>query len=492
MQTLTEIIQENCSETLSQADLDWLHVLVADWQILSDLAPADLILWLPTVDNRFIAVAHCRPATAVTVHLDDIIGLYMPATGSTELQKTLKSGRIIRDDAPRWAGSYSVQQIYVPVVRDGRTIAVVSCETNLGASTSSTSADRWFANSAEILMHMIASGEYPYEATPSSAFNGAPRVIDGVIRLDADGLVLGISPNARSCFRRLGVASKLVGEPLVEQVSAQVMPGKNTVDEALPLVLMGRAAWRTEVESPGATISFRALPLIRRGEREGAIVLCRDVSEVRRIEREIMSKEATIREIHHRVKNNLATVSALIRLQSRRSQNPEVKQALSEAERRVSTISTVHEALSHTLEGEFDYTPLARTILTNAALLASSDQQVSVRLEGDFGKVDADRASTLSTVLAELVANSVEHGYRNYGGEITVRVSREEDFARIIVSDEGEGFDPQRKGKGLGTQIVQSLVNAELHGYVDWVANDAGGTDAVVVGQVQQKKKSKA
>ena len=328
-------------------------------------------------------------------------------------------------------------------------------------------------------MKMIASGEYPYKATPTSAFNGAPRVIDGVVRLDAEGIVLGSSPNARSCFRRLGVQTPLVGEQLVERVTeCAVRRSSATVDEALPLVLMGRAAWRTEIESEGATLSLRALPLTRRGERQGAIVLVRDVSEMRRIEREIMSKEATIREIHHRVKNNLATVSALIRLQQRRSNNPEVKMALAEADRRVSTIATVHEALTQALEGTIHYMPLARTIVTNAALLASSAHTVSATVTGDFGMVDADCASTLSTVLAELVANAVEHGYAEYGGEIEVVASRDGDFANICVTDHGLGIQADRTGTGLGTQIVTSLVEAELHGSIVWERRESGGTDA--------------
>ncbi|OKL49845.1 hypothetical protein BSR29_02575 [Boudabousia liubingyangii] len=486
MQNLTEIVRENSSLDLSEADLDWLHVLVADWQILSDLAPADLILWVLREDGNFIAAAHCRPSTAATVHLDDIVGLYRPTSRCEALRAALEEKRVSVPSAPRWAGSYSVQETVVPVVRQGRAIAVLTAESNLGAATSFTNGDRWFYDSADLLMKMISTGDYPYEATPSSAFNGAPRVIDGLVRLDEEGVVLGISPNARSCFRRLGVSGHLLGTILVEQVTAKVSDGINTVDEALPLVLMGRAAWRTEVESAGATISLRALPLRISGERCGAIVLCRDVSEVRRIEREIMSKEATIREIHHRVKNNLATVSALIRLQSRRSDNPQVKAALAEAERRVSTISTVHEALSSSLEPDLEYTSVARTIVTNAALLASSKPGIETVLEGSFGRVDADCASTLSTVLAELVANAVEHGYPDGAGRIEVLVERGERSVRVTVRDFGPGIDLDRTGKGLGTQIVSSLVTAELRGQIQWLRREEGGTDAIFTAVVDR------
>ncbi|OKL48122.1 sensor histidine kinase [Boudabousia marimammalium] len=486
MQKFREIITKNASPELSNQQIDWLQVLVSDWQILADLSPADLVLWIPTSDNRFIAVAHCRPATAVTVHLDDIVGLYTSSSKASFLNEARRSMKVISPQAPRWAGSYSVQETAVPVVRNGVCIAVMSAETNLGASTSTSNMDAWLSNSAQIFMKMIANGEYPYRATPTSAFNGAPRVVDGVVRLDEDGIVLGISPNARSCFRRLGVKSQIVHENLVKLVADCTVQGLSVVDESLPLVLMGRAAWRTEVEAGGTTLSIRALPLTRRGGRQGAIVLVRDVSEMRQIEREIMSKEATIREIHHRVKNNLATVSALIRMQLRRSNNPEVKVALGEADRRVATIATVHEALSHSLEGTIAYTPLARTVIANAALLASSANQVVTKVEGDFGLIDADRASTLSTVLAELVANSVEHGYQDNDGTIEVYVEREGQYAHIRLVDHGVGIAEGRTGTGLGTQIVASLVEAELHGSITWRKRAEGGTEVLLHVQVQQ------
>ena len=98
------------------------------------------------------------------------------------------------------------------------------------------------------------------------------------------------------------------------------------------------------------TVRLRAVPLTEHGQRTGAVLLCRDVSELRRRERELITKDATIREIHHRVKNNLQTVAALLRLQARRLESPEARGALEEAMRRVATIALVHETLSQTLD----------------------------------------------------------------------------------------------------------------------------------------------
>ena len=79
MRSLMQLAEEASSTPLSEQDIDWLHLLFADWQVLADLAAADLVLWLPADDGRFIAANHCRPATSTTVHVDDIIGLHLPA-----------------------------------------------------------------------------------------------------------------------------------------------------------------------------------------------------------------------------------------------------------------------------------------------------------------------------------------------------------------------------------------------------------------------------
>ena len=141
---------------------------------------------------------------------------------------------------------------------------------------------------------------------------------DGVLRLDEDGRIVYVSPNGRSCFHRLGIEGELEGILLAEAVTS-IIPARTPVDETLAVVLMGRQAWLTEVEVGGVFLSLRSIPLTRAGRRSGAALLVRDVTEVRRREQVLLNKDATIREVHHRVKNNLQTVSALLRMQARRA-----------------------------------------------------------------------------------------------------------------------------------------------------------------------------
>ena len=455
MRSLMQLAEEASSTPLSEQDIDWLHLLLADWQVLADLAAADLVLWLPADDGRFIAAAHCRPATSTTVHVDDIIGLHLPAAREIDLRRALQTGQVVRSPAARWAGTYSMMETCVPVCHDGRIIAVVTREANLSSPRLSLGFEGWTVAAADTLCQMMARGEYPYDSTPQVTSHGVPRVLDGAVLLDAEGHVTG----------------KVLAQEITEVIGDGTL-----IEESMAVVVMGRASWRVEIAARASTVSMRALPLINGRKRLGAVILTRDVSEVHRHEQELMTKDATIREIHHRVKNNLQTVSALLRLQSRRSSEEAVKVALAEAERRVQAIATVHAALSQNVDESVDFDEVARTIVRMAGAIASTDHAVEVITTGSFGTIQADQAQALATVLNELVANSVEHGLADRDGLIEVRAEREGTSMTVTVADDGVGFVPGTPMSGLGTQIVHQMVRGELKGSIEWAPREGGGT----------------
>ncbi|MDR0482053.1 MAG: PAS domain-containing sensor histidine kinase [Cellulomonadaceae bacterium] len=431
---------ENYSD-IAEPDVERLHLLVGDWQVISDLAFADLVLWLPTREGTFVAIAQCRPSTGATVYYDDIVGTIVADKQRPTLEATVHQARIQRAHEPRWFGSYAVREEMVPFVHDGRVIAVVARDTNLGSGRAPSRLELNYVEAADDIMAMISRGEYPFTDATAGPQRGAPRVGDGLVRLNSEGEVLYASPNALSCWDRIGVKGPLVGESLVE-ITASLIEYESTVDEAMPLVLTGRAAWRVDIETSRAALSVRAIPLTDHHRRIGAVLLCRDISELRRRERDLITKDATIREIHHRVKNNLATVAALLRLQARRVEAPEAKEALGEAQRRVRTISLVHDFLSQTLDEHVDLDEMFGRGLRMTADLASTDTSVTMVQHGSFGLIPAQNATSLALVMVELVSNAVEHGFSDgrAEGTVTVTVDRDGVDLRVVVSDNGVGY----------------------------------------------------
>ena len=361
--SMNDLVRDHTA--LDPADLDWLHLIVADWQMVSDLSFADLVLWVPTADEtRYVAVAQMRPNTGPTSYPDDLVGHVVPRGKRPLLDQALDEGRIIRDGDPEWREAVPVRVESIPVRRADRVIAVIARNTNLLTARTPSRLELTYLQTASDLAQMIASGRFP-QHNARSGLDAMPRVGDGMLRLDADGAVTYASPNAVSGFHRLGLASDLVGAHLGRLCADLANPAKQDgpTDEAIASTASGREPRDTEFESNGATMRLRAIPLLPQGERIGALVLVRDVTELRRRDRELVTKDATIREIHHRVKNNLQTVAALLRLQARRLDEPGGKAALHEAVRRVGSIAIVHETLSQTLDERVEFDEIADRVL---------------------------------------------------------------------------------------------------------------------------------
>ncbi|WP_449060903.1 sensor histidine kinase [Planomonospora algeriensis] len=534
---------------LDDADLEWMHSLVSDWQLLADLSFADLILWIPLKDGSgWIAVAQMRPTTGPTVYHDDVVGSII-AKGERELIDTAwDERRICREGDPDWSTGVPVREETIPVRRaapvrradpaggalggcapggpasgglvlsepaSGRPVSggsasggsasggaangtapigppngaapgqrylgVIQRSTNLSSARTPSRLELTYLQSASDLAQMVAEGRFPFSGAEPILVR-SPRVGDGLLRLDRAGRVTYASPNALSAYRRLGLTADLVGAEL-GRTTATLCYADEPINENLMIVASGREPRETEVESGGTVVQLRAIPLVVGGGRIGALVLIRDVTELRRRERELMTKDATIREIHHRVKNNLQTVAALLRLQARRLRVPEGREALEEAVRRVGSIAIVHETLSHTPEEQVDFDDIADRVIAMASEVSAPEAQVVPRRVGTFGVLKSEIATPLAMVLTELLQNAVQHGLAQRPGRLQVIVSREADRLDVIVSDDGaglpEGFDLE-SSTSLGLQIVRTLVVGELSGRLAIEPRQGGGTEVTL------------
>jgi len=248
-------------------------------------------------------------------------------------------------------------------------------------------------------------------------------------------------------------------------------------EEAIEVSLSGKSLRRVEIENAGGTIDLMALPLLAGGDRIGAIVLLQNVTELRRRERELVTKDATIREIHHRVKNNLQTVSALLRLQSRRIEDPAASAALNEAVRRIASIALVHETLSSSAEASVAFDDVLDRLVAHALDLSPRMGELQISRTGALGSLDPRIATPLSLVVTELIHNALEHGLAESGTNLTIEVSRLDNAIQIIIFDDGvglpEGFTIVESAN-LGLQIVRTLTENELKGTINLVRTKRG------------------
>ena len=202
-------------------------------------------------------------------------------------------------------------------------------------------------------------------------------------------------------------------------------------------------------------------------------VLVREATELRRRDRVISRREATIREVHHRVKNNLQTVASLLRLQARRlGDHPMAVAALEESVRRIGAIALVHETLTEEFEGAVDMADVARRVVR---MLEGSlgREDAHIELHTASVRVDAAVATPLAVILNELIQNAIEHGLGDGHGTVTVELRGGDDQPVVLeVRDDGAGAAAQRPdspagsspGGGLGLRLVRALVEEELNG----------------------------
>ncbi|HEX2030232.1 MAG TPA: histidine kinase N-terminal domain-containing protein [Actinomycetota bacterium] len=446
--------------------------LVAEWQLLADLAFSDLLLMCPTRGgDRLLVVAQMRPYTAQTVYQDDQVGRELDPAEASFTWRALEEGRIVREGDPVWREAIPIRVEAIPVRFRGRVVAGISQQSNLATARTPSRLELTYLQTAGDLARMIAEGTFPFEAEEPDP-EALPRVGDGLVRLDATGRVQFASPNAVSAYRRLGITENLVDRSL-----AEFDPEAARVLEALRA---GRPT-ESEVERRGAVVLRRTVPLIVDGEAVGAVVLLRDVTELRRRDRLLVLKDATIREIHHRVKNNLQTVASLLRMQARRMDRPELREALQESERRIRAIALVHETLSVERGDVVDFDAVAEEVV---AMVRDglTGPRVELSLRGSCGELSSDVATPLAVVITELVQNSVDHAFGEGGGRIGVVLGRDDGRVFVEVRDDGRGLPPafSLDDAGLGLQIVRALVENELGGGLT-LDRDGGTTVRVSV-----------
>ena len=463
------MMNETLPEWLAPGDVAHLRSLIASWGMLADLCFADLLLFTPVVAGeagRFVVVGQMRPSTNPTLYREDMVGRVYTDADRPALTRAFASGTIMEGEFQPPGGERARVQC-IPVRRSGTVLAVITRESAPTVGRRQGELERVYVETFDRFARMIVSGEFPFGGGEEWA-GESPRVGDGVLLVDAGGRIVYGSPNAVSALHRMGVTSNVEGAKL-EELGLEAHSVSRALSAAVPVT--------EEVERrPDTSVLVRTIPLLEEGRPTGAMVLLRDVTDLRRRDRLLVSKDATIREVHHRVKNNLQTISSLLRLQGRRLGSEEARTALQEAERRIRSIAMVHEVLSRDPGDQVALAEIVRSLTHMAEDAAVSfEGPVRIELDGEPGEVPAEVATPLAVVVAELLQNAVEHAFAGPGpweeSRRRVGIEFDNDGQDLIVTvwDNGcglpEGFDVDRT-TSLGLSLVRDLVTGQLAGTI--------------------------
>jgi two-component system, sensor histidine kinase PdtaS len=458
-------------------DLAHAHRLVASWQPLADLCFSDLLLLVPVAGEegrRFVVLGQVRPTTGQTLYPIDLVGTVVGEVERPLLSHAWRQGDILVGGGTVLGSRERARVQCIPVRRRDTRLGLITRETSTESGRRHGELERNYLAVFDRFAAMTSEGSFPF-GRDEVPFEDTPGVGDGTMVLDADLRIVFASPNAVSSLHRMGIHAYTKGLRL----------GELGFDHAgVDAAIRARLPVDEELERGDATFTLRTIPLLEIGRPVGAVVFLRDVTDLRSRDRMLMSKDATIREIHHRVKNNLHTIAALLRLQSRRLRSDEAREALQEAERRIGSIALVHDSLSRDATGMVPFDEIVRPLVREVEETVSApDLRLEFEVEGDAGELRADVATPLAVMLNELMQNAVDHAFTRDGaepvkGRVLVRLAREDDELVVDVTDDGVGLPAGftlEASKGLGLSIVQALVTSELGGSID-VRDDDGTT----------------
>jgi two-component sensor histidine kinase len=446
-----------------------LVALCSSWQVVADLSFSDLLLYVRVPNQeKFEIAAQLRPFTSQTLYPNDMVGTVVTQPEQPIVERAFREGRTWQQDDPVLVDGVPIRMDAVPVSYNGETIAVMSKEGSPATSRRPGRLEQIYLQAAQHVSDMIGLGRFPFAETPRGEW---PRVGDGLMLLDNGGRVSWASPNALSALRRLGVKENVQSRYLDE-----LGLGRTPVSASL----LTARLMDGEFSRSDSVVALRVMPLVSDVDTFGALVLLRDVSELRQKERVISVKDATIREIHHRVKNNLQTIASLLRLQARRLSSEEAKAALHESVLRIGSIALVHETLSEGPEDLADFGDVVRRITRMVGEgLMLPDREIEMKVTGSTGPIGAEVATPLAVSVTELMQNAVEHAFpEGRSGTVAVEMARNNGDLTVVVWDDGVGLpEESREGARLGLQIVRALI-AELGGEFSLTSN--GGTRAEI------------
>jgi len=474
---------------LTEGDIAFLQKIERDLGILADISRSDVLMYTQLSGDQAAVIAQARPHSIAPLHAGSLLGRMVTSAEQPLVWRTLERGRFSQGNLTLIANeSLIVQKVHPIRNAEGKVIGALSIETNLLEHERHRRRSRVFQQAFGLLQQMVLRGELE-GAQDLSPFGEH----DGIMVIDEQKRIQYMSGIATNLYRKIGYVESLVGKRVsslktadenlasiaVEKghcIEQEVQEGNLIwIKKAIPL-----ATWEGR---PANWWSFLSWPTRNSRPAYQVMLTIHDETQARYRERELEVKSAMIQEVHHRVKNNLQTIVALLRMSARRAQAEETRLALQEGINRIMSVAVIHEFLSHQESQVINIREVSQRIINQMRQgVLDPEKQIRLDLRGPNVYLPARQATACAMVINELLQNAVEHGYeRRPGGTVSVQLIDEGDGVTITIQDDGVGlpadFDREH-AESLGLQIVQTLVEHDLRGRFELKGGD--GVRAVV------------
>lgn len=471
MDTVLEICRN--ATVLSDADAAIIHEMARHMQIIADISQADVFIDCPVADkSAAIVVAQASPATSKSLYRSSVIGELALAKNEPAVLFCLTSGRPVIGARGISQEHTVMQQSVVPIKNaEGKTIGTLIMEQDISEKVEQEKNVERLIETTEHLSETLMQVAMQEHQVPS-------LMHEGIILFDHRRIISYANSRAYELMARVGYDSPLKGQ-LIEHFFYGKFSAENFAQHGGMLF--------EELQYGKATLLVKAVSIFREQNPVGGLILLRDISDIKEKEKQLMIKSAVIKEIHHRVKNNLQTIASLLRLQMRRSRSKELETVYRESINRINSIAIIHEYLAQDGLERVDLRKIvdkiAKTIVSS---MAQPKQQIAIQVDVDPVLLPSEKATSLALIVTELIQNSVLHGLaEREQGTVSVRIRLEQEQGRLAiqVADDGKGigFTGSTAQNGhLGLKIVKTLVQEELEGQLHFC--DTGfGTQVSII-----------
>ncbi len=475
---------------LARKDAERIEELAGSLQLIADVSQSDVFIDCPTADpGAALVVAQAHPRTFPSLYRTSVVGQLAQAHNEPAVLYTLVSGHPVVGSRGTSQEQVAVQQNVVPIrSSDDRVIGALIMEQDITEKVAQERHVERLLATTETLSQTLF--------TFAMAEDGMPQLMhEGIILFDERGRVTYTNPQAARLLQEIGVnespEGRDLGELFYDRIDRQRLLAHNGVFHQE--MQWGTLAW-----------VVKAVSIYREQQAYGGLMLIRDITDLMEKEKQLIVKSAVIKEIHHRVKNNLQTVSSLLRLQMRRTQHAEVKHVYRDSINRINSIALIHEMLAYEGADTIAFHAAVRKIAKNViSSSARPDQTIRTHVDGAALALPSEIATTLALAVNELIQNSVVHAFANREfGEISITLATSGQIVSVRIADNGIGMrmDHGRSGMGtetragagtgaeagadkhkdrLGLKIVETLVSENLDGVLD-IHSDEQGTSAQI------------
>lgn len=295
-------------------------------------------------------------------------------------------------------------------------------------------------------------------------------IADGILCFNLDGICVFANNQAKTFYENHFDKENILGESFLELKPTDV--SISDILENRIIVINGQNYSNNHYKI--------VYSVINEGDSNfGFAIIIKDITEKVLKDKELILKSLAILEIHHRVKNNLQTIISLIRMQSKRTDNPDTKIVCNEIINRIHSIAVTHEILAKNGLDKIYIKEVISLMVTNTLSYVSSDNlDLKIDVIGDNLYVDSEISCTVVIIINELIQNSIKHGFFNKkSGNIVIKVLQNNLDCSIIVNDDGNGFkDNNTDVKNLGLGLVRGLVEDKLQGTLS-ISSDNNGVE---------------